>query len=78
MQNLNVNEELSSDEEDFVYGLDAEDVERYGFKYAKYKARIKKEEEGYDSSISHDSNSSDVNETCGSGEMDEFDNDCGD
>lgn len=41
---IDVNE-LSSDDEDYVYGgLDEKDVEEYGYKYAKYKANLKNEE----------------------------------
>lgn len=31
------------DEDDFVYAVDEADVDAYGYKYAKYKARIKEE-----------------------------------
>lgn len=47
LKNMNMDDELSTSDEDFVYGLDKDDVERYGHKYAKYKARIKKEIEGH-------------------------------
>ncbi|XP_003707729.1 female sterile (2) ltoPP43 [Megachile rotundata] len=32
-----------SEEDDFVYAVDEADVENYGYKYARYKARIKEE-----------------------------------
>ncbi|CAL7935924.1 unnamed protein product [Xylocopa violacea] len=32
-----------SEEDDFVYAVDEADVEAYGYKYARYKARIKEE-----------------------------------
>ncbi|XP_046745425.1 probable RNA polymerase II nuclear localization protein SLC7A6OS [Diprion similis] len=35
--------EVSSDDEDLVYALAEDDVDRFGFEYAKYKARIKAE-----------------------------------
>ncbi|XP_058798270.1 probable RNA polymerase II nuclear localization protein SLC7A6OS isoform X1 [Phymastichus coffea] len=77
MKKLNVDNELSSDDDDdndFVYGLDKADVERYGYKYAKYKAQLKKEEkEEYDFSITDRSSSSDNDGRHNSDEIDEFD-----
>lgn len=36
---------------DFVYGLNQDDVERYGWRYAQYKAKILKEMEDVDESV---------------------------
>ena len=59
MKNLNVEDELSTDDsDDLVYGLDEKDVERYGYKYAKYKARIQKEKDNYDNCIDPNSDAS--------------------
>ena len=60
MQNMNVEDDLSSDSEDFVYGLDEDIVERYGFKYAKYRERIKKELEDSENSKSSNSDESSI------------------
>ncbi|XP_063993808.1 probable RNA polymerase II nuclear localization protein SLC7A6OS [Diachasmimorpha longicaudata] len=49
--------DLSTDD-DFVYAVNEDDVDNYGYKYAKYKARIK-EELGED-----DSDLSDYSEVC--------------
>lgn len=59
MKNLQVHD-LSTDEDDneFVYGLDEADVDRYGYEYARYKAKMKKEECG-ESNDSDDSDNSD-------------------
>lgn len=37
--------DLSTDEgeEDLIYGLDSDDVERYGLGYARYKRRVRKD-----------------------------------
>ncbi|KAJ8670577.1 hypothetical protein QAD02_001836 [Eretmocerus hayati] len=75
MRNLNVEDELSSDDEDFVYGLDEDDVERYGYKYAKYKARMNKEKEGLDNSCSANSDLSEDDESQND-ELDEYDGQC--
>ncbi|XP_014214565.1 probable RNA polymerase II nuclear localization protein SLC7A6OS [Copidosoma floridanum] len=58
LQRIGIDEDddLSSDDEDFVYGLDEKDVDEYGYKYAKYKAQLKQEEEG-DSNDSYDEDS---------------------
>ncbi|XP_011299143.1 probable RNA polymerase II nuclear localization protein SLC7A6OS [Fopius arisanus] len=51
--------DLSSDN-DFVYAVDEDDVNNYGYKYAKYKARIKEElSEGNSSSKDLDNYGSD-------------------
>lgn len=39
----NMQLEDDSSDSDFVYALDKEDVDNYGYKYAKYKAALKKE-----------------------------------
>ncbi|XP_001605210.1 probable RNA polymerase II nuclear localization protein SLC7A6OS [Nasonia vitripennis] len=76
MKNLTVADESSSDE-DFVYGLNEEDVERYGWKYAHYKARIKKEMEDDDKSNGDyhsdmdDFSSSDASSDCSVNGIDE-------
>ncbi|XP_076243379.1 female sterile (2) ltoPP43 [Calliopsis andreniformis] len=41
-----------SSEDDFVYAIDEDDVEAYGYKYAKYKAKMKKELDEDDSNLS--------------------------
>ncbi|XP_015118704.1 probable RNA polymerase II nuclear localization protein SLC7A6OS [Diachasma alloeum] len=43
--------DLSTDD-DFVYAVDENDVDNYGYKYAKYKAKIKVEISGDDSDLS--------------------------
>jgi hypothetical protein len=48
MKILNFEDTLSSDSDEFIYGLDENNVEKYGHKYAKYKARMVKEEQDYD------------------------------
>lgn len=62
MKNLNVEDDLSSDSDDLVYGLDEEDVDKYGFKYAHYKARMKKEGIEYDGAVSANGDSDDMEE----------------
>lgn len=80
MKKLNVNDDDDDDEssdDDFVYGLDEDDVEKYGWKYAHYKARMKKEVEGDDKSIGDyesdmdDFNSSDSSSYCSVNNIDE-------
>ncbi|XP_011496487.1 PREDICTED: probable RNA polymerase II nuclear localization protein SLC7A6OS [Ceratosolen solmsi marchali] len=44
MRNLDIENTLSSDSDDIVYGLDEHDVDKYGYMYAKYKARMMEEE----------------------------------
>ena len=41
-----------SSEDDFVYAVDENDVEAYGYKYARYKARIQEELDEDDSDLS--------------------------
>lgn len=46
VMNINLDDEESSDlssEDDFVYAINKKDVEQYGYKYARYKAKIKQE-----------------------------------
>lgn len=51
--------DLSSEDEDFAYGLDEHDVDYFGADYAKYKAKLKKEWGNDDSnSSSHGSSES--------------------
>ncbi|XP_060815632.1 probable RNA polymerase II nuclear localization protein SLC7A6OS [Bombus pascuorum] len=60
-----------SEEDDFVYALDEAVVENYGYKYARYKARVKKEleedgddddSEGFSICVSEDSDECNNNE----------------
>ncbi|KOC62719.1 putative RNA polymerase II nuclear localization protein SLC7A6OS [Habropoda laboriosa] len=54
-----------SEEDDFVYAVDKADVEAYGYKYARYKARIKKElDEDEDHRSICTSDSDENNENC--------------
>ncbi|KAK2584232.1 hypothetical protein KPH14_006647 [Odynerus spinipes] len=41
-----------SSEDDFVYAVDEKDVEQYGYKYARYKAKIKQELSDAESELS--------------------------
>lgn len=44
VMNMRLDEESDlSEEDDFIYAVDENDVNTYGYKYARYKARIKKE-----------------------------------
>lgn len=51
VRNMRIGDESSdlSSEDDFVYAADEWDVEAYGYKYAKYKARVKEELDESDS-----------------------------
>ncbi|XP_043284305.1 probable RNA polymerase II nuclear localization protein SLC7A6OS [Venturia canescens] len=51
IRNIKIGDESSdlSSEDDFVYAADQADVEAYGYKYAKYKARVKEELDQSDS-----------------------------
>ena len=59
--------DLSTEDEEFAYGLDQQDVDCFGSDYAKYKAKLKKEWGNHDSS----SSSHESSESEGIGDLDD-------